>query len=519
LPANGEETAGLKGKDMNFFRHVREWRVVRRATVALGCGIGAGRKRCWQAWHYVRTILHTYRTQYLRGVGALGLIASVAIGGNQYVLFHTREIVHVYVDGQPIGTVSSVRVVEQHIAARQKELEERSPDVRLVLDREAVTFQSEKRFMGRYDNEATLAKLDETLKPKAVGVELVVGGSVVAIVRDEQVASRILEQYKQKFAKSGDVVTTFSSDGSGQASARVESVEFVQTVEVREKDIRPDQVMRPEDVLRKLEGGETTPTTYVVQEGDCVGCIAQKFGISPELIYRNNPWIRDDLIRVGDVLDLTVPKPLLSVRTVELVEERHEIPYPTEYRTDATMKAGTTKTIKPGKNGLKTIELRVTKINGEEVSEEVVGERVLEQPEPAIVVRGTRVITGEGTGRFSWPVVGYMITSTFGMRWGEMHKGIDIVGNRNILAADNGVVVFAGDRLDGYGKQVVIDHQNGYRTVYAHLSRIDVKVGQRVEKGERIGYMGATGRVTGVHLHFEIYRNGVPQNPLKYLSR
>ena len=80
------------------------------------------------------------------------------------------------------------------------------------------------------------------------------------------------------------------------------------------------------------------------------------------------------------------------------------------------------------------------------------------------------------------------------MRWGQFHKGIDIARpyNRTIKAADNGVVVFAGWD-GGYGKKIIIDHRNGFRTVYAHLATISVRVGQTVQKGQKIGVMGSTG--------------------------
>ncbi|RDY71414.1 M23 family peptidase, partial [Halobacillus trueperi] len=84
---------------------------------------------------------------------------------------------------------------------------------------------------------------------------------------------------------------------------------------------------------------------------------------------------------------------------------------------------------------------------------------------------------------------------------GRYHKGIDIAGvsDKTIKAADNGKVVDAGYR-NSFGNKVVIDHGNGYETTYAHLSSIDVKKGETVKKGEKLGVMGTTGRSTGVHL-------------------
>jgi murein DD-endopeptidase MepM/ murein hydrolase activator NlpD len=145
-------------------------------------------------------------------------------------------------------------------------------------------------------------------------------------------------------------------------------------------------------------------------------------------------------------------------------------------------------------------------------------EQVIEQPVSAVAKKGTKVVLGEGTGKFARPVLSPNITSSFGMRWGKMHKGIDITGNKNIMASDNGVVIYVGDKGDGYGNQVILDHQNGYRTVYGHLSQILTTKGKVVEKGEKIGIMGSTGDSTGTHLHFEVQRNGVAENPLKFLS-
>ncbi len=115
--------------------------------------------------------------------------------------------------------------------------------------------------------------------------------------------------------------------------------------------------------------------------------------------------------------------------------------------------------------------------------------------------------------RFAWPTHG-TITQTF-FDW---HPGIDIanvVGTPEI-AADGGQVVFAG--WGGYGIYVEIDHGNGFHTVYGHMSAALVKTGDVVAQGQPIGLMGATGRASGSHLHFEIRYQGVPQNPIDLLS-
>ena len=122
-----------------------------------------------------------------------------------------------------------------------------------------------------------------------------------------------------------------------------------------------------------------------------------------------------------------------------------------------------------------------------------------------------------------WPVAKATITSGFGVRWGKVHKGVDLWSATKertpIRAAQAGVVIEAGANRSGYGKMVVIDHGDGLKTVYAHLRTILVTAGQQVETGEIVGYMGNTGDATGYHLHFEVLQDDVPINPLPYLKR
>lgn len=117
-----------------------------------------------------------------------------------------------------------------------------------------------------------------------------------------------------------------------------------------------------------------------------------------------------------------------------------------------------------------------------------------------------------------WPLFG-KITSRFGPRGGGFHTGIDIaaVYGTPVFATGDGVVIFKG-YVGGYGNVVEIDHGNGFSTVYAHLSKFAVELGDRVEKGDIIGYVGTSGRTTGPHLHYEVRIRGVPVDPEPYLK-
>jgi murein DD-endopeptidase MepM/ murein hydrolase activator NlpD len=119
------------------------------------------------------------------------------------------------------------------------------------------------------------------------------------------------------------------------------------------------------------------------------------------------------------------------------------------------------------------------------------------------------------TGSFAWPAFG-KISQPF--RY--YHKGTDIANSAGtpVLAADAGKVVVSGWTNVGYGNHIIIDHGNGYQTLYAHLSSISVVSGQRVNRGGTIGAIGSTGRSTGPHLHFEIRTGSGNVDPLGYLK-
>ncbi len=140
------------------------------------------------------------------------------------------------------------------------------------------------------------------------------------------------------------------------------------------------------------------------------------------------------------------------------------------------------------------------------------------------------------SGDFIWPVPGhYVISYGVGWRWGAYHAGIDIydanIGGSQIIASDAGTVVVAENACPhdygknyscgcggGYGRYAIIDHGNGYMTLYGHMTNCIVTVGQQVKQGETIGYVGSTGHSTGNHCHFEVRLNGTALNPENFVS-
>jgi murein DD-endopeptidase MepM/ murein hydrolase activator NlpD len=116
------------------------------------------------------------------------------------------------------------------------------------------------------------------------------------------------------------------------------------------------------------------------------------------------------------------------------------------------------------------------------------------------------------------PGEGYQFTSPYGMRWGKLHAGVDLAlpEGSAVKAVHAGVVTRAG-WYGGYGNVVIINHGNGVETVYGHNSAVRVKVGQRVQAGDRIADVGSTGHSYGSHIHLEVHVDGVPQDPIRWL--
>ena len=204
------------------------------------------------------------------------------------------------------------------------------------------------------------------------------------------------------------------------------------------------------------------------------------------------------------------------------------ISYKTVTQKDSSQYTDYSRVTQQGKEGERTCVDTVYYVGDEEVRREEVSREVTREPVNKVVVVGTKKrptgkIPGEASGTFTWPSpsVRY-VTSTSGARWGTTHWGIDIAGSgaygQTIVAADGGTVSYVKLHNYGYGYHLLIDHGNGYQTLYAHASKILVTSGQKVAKGQAIAQIGSTGDSTGPHLHFEIIKNGSKVDPLPYIQ-
>ena len=245
------------------------------------------------------------------------------------------------------------------------------------------------------------------------------------------------------------------------------------------------------------------PITYTVQAGDNVSTIAEHFGISVNTVLWNNGNLEDnpDFLSLGDVLTILpvsgVYHTVVKGDTLESIAKQYKVEvaaitaYEGNYMVEPYTITVGQKLIVPG--GCRPYQTR------------------------HVVAWEGNVPSGakKGTGTFGWPVSGYIT-----QRYSEAHPAADIgvVVGTPVRAADSGYVAIVGRSDYGYGLYVLIDHGNGFQTLYAHLSIIYVEVGQSVTKGQAIGLSGNTGKSTGPHLHFEIKLNGVRRNPFIYLK-
>lgn len=436
-----------------------------------------------------------------------------------------QTIYHVYVNKEYIGIVSNKELVDKMIHNKIDDLEKTYKNNELSLDSK-VTYISEQVFHSRGADEKIVEKINQKIEVKGEATALMIGEEPVAFVENEQAAQEVVKKLKLQYITEKELMDIEKRKSSTDPlpplkddETRILDISFTKDIAFEDGKATPDKILPVDKAVSFLKKGTLAEEKYIVQEGDVLGSIANDHDLKlSQLLQLNSGFTEDTVLQIGQEVNVTVYQPFLDVKIQKEVYKIESIPYEKEVIESNSMFKGDTKVKQTGEKGKREATYIISEQNGQRVEKQLVSEKVLKEAVKHIVVKGTKVIPSRGTGDFAQPTVGGYISSRQGQRWGRLHKGIDIArpSDRTIKAADNGVVVSAGWD-GGYGNKIVIDHQNGFRTVYAHLSSIQVKVGQTVPKGSSIGIMGSTGNSTGVHLHFEVYQNGNLKNPLNYI--
>ena len=289
-------------------------------------------------------------------------------------------------------------------------------------------------------------------------------------------------------------------------------------------------------LISLLTSNRTVAAYYTAVEGDSPSTIVSKTGLSYDELARLNPGFSErSKIFVGDKFMITQDEPYLNVIITREEQYNEAIPYDTEYVTTNKRFKGDNLITTNGVNGESAVVANVSYINGVEVARSVLSRVTLKAPVTRVIAEGTMerpTISANATtteaGKFIWPLPYGTGKVSYG--WGGYpgHTGQDILADYGtpIFAVDSGVVttIYYEENANylscngGYGNLVVITHDNGLQTYYAHCSAIaDIYVGQRVTAGEHIAFVGSTGRSYGNHLHIEVHKNGHKVPPEPYL--
>jgi murein DD-endopeptidase MepM/ murein hydrolase activator NlpD len=259
-------------------------------------------------------------------------------------------------------------------------------------------------------------------------------------------------------------------------------------------------------MISDLPKGDTTE--YRVQEGDTLSSIAQKFGVSLDTIIWENNLKSVDAIKPKQILKI------LPVTGVRYKVSRGETIYSIskKYQVDAQ------NIIDYPFNSFANDETFALMAGQELIIPEGIKPKEVVVDTKRYLARTVAPIPGvKGEGNFVWPTSGRI-----SQRYSWYHQAVDIAsgGNPVVSAAQGGTVVTTGWNAGGYGNFVVVDHGNGYTTLYAHLlnNSTVVSPGEKVSQGQKLGNMGSTGRSTGTHLHFEVRGPKGKLDPLAVLK-
>ncbi len=437
----------------------------------------------------------------------LMIISILALSVTGYKANQIRlKAFNVYLGEEKIGTIRQQEEVTGIMNNLENELSG-TYDMDIVLDKDIRFEETKAKDELITPNEDLKKVIKSKMSFLVYGYILKVNDVEVGALKTKEEVEDIINKIKQPY------------EDNVKEDRNIKEVKIVENIEIVKKEMPLYKIGSSEELYNHLLTSSEEIKVHKVEVGESFWTIARMYNLSVDELVAANPDKNPDRIQIGDEVKLVVPKPVLTVATVAEVEYTEKIKYETEIEYNDKMYKTEKKTKVAGASGEKAIVANEIRHNGILIDKEVVKEEILQNPTTEVIVRGTKEPPKTvATGIFSMPTRG-KISSRYGMRNGRMHRGLDIAAKTGtaINAADGGKVVYAGYR-GAFGNLVEVDHGNGFKTRYAHCSKILVKVGDKVYKGQHIANVGNTGRSTGSHLHFEVLKNGKNYNPSSYLK-
>lgn len=438
----------------------------------------------------------------------------------------------VYLDDEVLGMIESKQELENYIDQKGKEIKEKLGVNKVYLPnglqiKKITTYKTEL---------SSVKKIYEEIKSRR---PFTVKGYQFTI-KSGDTKNKIYVIKKNVFKKALDTsIKVFVGKDAYQAykngnqeeiketGSIIENIYIDEEITVKAMNISVDEkIYQDEEELSQylLFGENPQSKSYIVKSTDTVESAAFNNQISVEEFLLANPELTGttSLLYEGQKLKVSYLVPKVTVVVETHVIKDVENKYKTEERYDESKLVGEDSIIQKGENGLERVVQNVRTKNGVTDYIDFVSKEELKPTVTQIILKGKKVLPSVGTTtNWQWPTQsGYTITSNYAYRRHpitgkyHLHPALDIAGlpyGAPVYASNNGVVTMA-KYYSSYGNCVIINHNNGYYTLYAHLSAINVSVGQVVQKGSTIGRIGMTGSATGPHLHYELWTGGAPWN-------
>ena len=440
-----------------------------------------------------------------------------------------KNLYRVYLSGKTIGYINSKKELEDYIDVKEAEIKSKY-NVDNVYAPKNLNVVNEITYNKKISSIEEIYNIIKEQAPFTIsgytinikGVEEINETSktytddVVINVLDKSIFEEAVNQIIKVFVDEKDYnkYKLNSQEKITNTGKIIESIYIQNEMTIKQNKISTsDMIFTNTSDLSKylLFGTLEEQKKYIVKPGDTIEKISYNNKLSVEEFLIANKEFNDssNLLYDGQEVTLGILKPAFKTIEEDYVVEFEDSNYKTEIVYDNSMLTGVERVKQQGVNGKNKVSKKVKKINGEVKSAVVIESQEIVPAQNKIIVRGNGTISIGRVGNWAWPTkTPYVITSGYGWRWGKIHKGLDISGTGHgspIYAANDGVVLES--RYDSFnGNFIVINHNNGYYTIYAHMSALLVKKGEIVTIGQQIGKMGATGYAFGAHLHFGVWR-------------